>query len=77
MRERLKIISQETLLPVGLVFTLLGGAFATGYFYFEVKAHAKAIEELRAKQDATVLMATDIAVIRVKVENIEKALDKR
>lgn len=77
MRERLKVISQETLLPLGMVLSMLGAAWGAGYFYFEVKAHARAIEELKAKQDVVNMIATDVAVIRVKVERMERVMEAK
>lgn len=74
MRDRLKSITENTLVPLSMVVSLLGAAGFVTYVYFQSDANAKAILELKAKQDAMAGMATDIAVIRVKVENIEQAI---
>lgn len=77
MRESLKAITENTLVPLSMVISLLGGAGFVTYVYFQSDANAKAIIELKAKQDAMAVLSTDIAVIRVKVENIEALLSKK
>lgn len=76
MREKLRSITESTLVPLGVVCVLLTAAFYVGGAYFQQDANAKAIVELKAKQDAMASMATDIAVIRTKVEAIEEKLSE-
>lgn len=72
----MKPITENTTLSIGLMIVILGGAGFVTYTAFQSDANAKAVEKLDAKVEAVIEMKADIAVIRAKVERIEKALEK-
>jgi hypothetical protein len=70
------ILSESTLIPVSLVFSLLGGAGYVTYIAVQTSANAKTLEKLEQKQATVDKMGIDIAVILSKLEAIEKKMDR-
>lgn len=70
----MKTLSENTLIPIGFVIVLIGGGSFITNIYFQTSASAKAIEEIRVKQDSILEIQTDIAVIKKSIEGIEKRL---
>lgn len=46
-----KVLSENTKLPLSFVLILLAGAFSTGIFYFKTEANAEATGKLESRQD--------------------------
>lgn len=68
-------------ISVGLLITI-GGGLVTGTAYFVSISAANDVNrqeiiELKAKMKTQERLAEDIAVIRTKIENIERILNKR
>lgn len=70
----MKSITESTLVPISLVISLLGGSGFITYVYFQTEANAKAILEIQGKQNSLEEIKLDIAVIKEKMEYIEKKL---
>lgn len=70
-------ITENTLVPVSLVLSILGGAGFVTYVYFQTSANAKAIEEIKAKQDAIAMIQTDVAVMKNDIATIKEILDSK
>lgn len=68
-------ITEKTTLSIGLLVTLLGGASYVTYAVFQSNANARDITEIKTRQEALDEIKLDVAVIRAKVESIEKNLE--
>lgn len=67
-------ITEGTLIPISLLFVIVFCCAFVLQTRFETGENSKAIVELKAKQEKFDAALTDIAVIRTKVETIEKAV---
>ena len=47
----MKKITEETLIPLGLVIAMIGGIFWLSSIYFETKTSANDIKDLKAQQE--------------------------
>lgn len=70
-------ITEQTLLPISLIITLVGGITFVSYVAFEGASNAKAIDEIQKKQETIEKIATDVAVIKTKVETIERSIERK
>lgn len=48
----MKVISEQTLIPISLVVTIIGGVVWLTTLWFRSEAHAEIISELKAEQRA-------------------------
>jgi hypothetical protein len=71
-------ITRNTLLPLGLVITLLGAVFWLSQIYSTVQFHSSEIGKIGDKLDRlldqTVKTQSDLEVIKTRVEDIRKPL---
>lgn len=70
-------ITNDTLIPLSLLFSLLGGIMFVSYVAFEGSSNAKAIDDIQKKQETIDKIATDVAVIKTKVETIERSIERK
>lgn len=73
----MKTITENTMISLAVVLTLLGGAGYVGYNASVINASAAQIQELRAKVSLLEEMKTDVAVIRAKLEDIDRKISKK
>lgn len=73
----MKPISENTSISISLLIMILGGAGYVTFTAFQSAANANAIQELRAKQEKIDEIHEDIAVIKTKIEAIEKRLGRK
>lgn len=69
-------ISESTTVSIGVLIALIGGAAYVTFVAFQGTANAVAIQELKASQSHIDEIQTDIAVIKTKLERIEKKFDQ-
>lgn len=69
------IISENTLWTTGMVIIVLGFAAWLTAIWFQGNASAKAIDALQNKQDAVQLIQTDIAVIKVQLQDLNSRFE--
>lgn len=74
MKEHVKALTESTLIPLSLVVGIVSIVWVAGHVSFQAEANAKAIDDLQRRQDSISQIQTDIAVIKTKVEAIEKNL---
>lgn len=73
----MKAITENTTLNVSVLALILGAYGYVASVGASTAANQKDIERIEAKQDAVVKMATDIEVIKVKLELIEQRLPRQ
>lgn len=71
MAEKVKLISESTLIPISLVITLGGGLMWLTTIYNLTSANEKAIQRVETKQD---IYNDNLAIIRDKLSTIEGRL---
>ena len=71
----MKIIDEKTLIPISALAIILGGCAWLTTIYYTGSANAEAIDRIEKKQDDIEKIKTDLAVVREKVENIERKLE--
>lgn len=76
-KSKAAAISEHTKITLGVVIVLLGFASWLTIMFFQGDANAKAIEELKTKQDAISEIQTDIAVIKTQISIINHKLDEQ
>ena len=72
--QKLNKISESTLVPISLIFTIVGGIGYVTFVAFQGSANATAIERIEQKQEDINKIKTDIEIIKIKLENIDNAL---
>lgn len=77
MKEKMRVLSEGTLIPISFLITLLGGSGFVTYLYFQTSANAKTIETLQGRQEISEEMRADIAVIKNDVQTMKVELYKR
>jgi hypothetical protein len=73
MRQKIaRVLSEETLMPLGLVLMILGGVYMGAQSFNQIEANAKSIDKLEEKSDRT-----DEVINRIdrRLSRIEGALD--
>lgn len=70
----MKIINENTALSIGLVVIIAGGIVYITNLAFKIDALAASMTEISEKQKAIDAIQTDIAVIKFKVEQIDKKI---
>lgn len=70
----MRIIRESTAVSISLLIAIIGGAVFIVRASFQGEANASAIQKLESKQTAIEQIQTDIAVIKTKLESIEKSL---
>lgn len=68
----MKMITENTGLSLALVAVLMGGVM----WLSAIHSKASQVDEINEKVNRLVEMQTDIAVIRVKIENIEHRMEQ-
>ena len=71
----MELLSEKTLIPVGLaVVAIGGGSMWLTSLHFETVAVAKEVQVISRKQDVLDGIQTDLAVIKTKLEKIERKM---
>ena len=70
-------IDESTAVSITMVLAILGGVGFVTYVAFQSDATARAVEVLQKKQDNIDLIVTDIAVIKTKLDSIEKHMERK
>lgn len=70
-------ISEKTRVSLSLVIMVVAGLVPFAFVAFQGSGNAKAIDEIKIKQEKIDGIATDIAVIKNKLDNIEQKLQQR
>jgi hypothetical protein len=73
----MKTITENSTISIALLITVIVATLALGRVLFQGEVNAKDIIEVKQKQSTIDLIQMDIAVIKTKVENIEKSLPKK
>lgn len=68
----MKALSESTPITMGLVISLIGAVIAITTISNRTEANSNDIKDMKTKVDSLGQMVTDVAVIRAKVETIEK-----
>jgi hypothetical protein len=67
-------IDEQTTITLSLTLMLIGGVGYVTFVAFQGNANAEAIREINVKQEKIDVIQTDIAVIKAKLEGIERKL---
>jgi hypothetical protein len=67
-------IDEKTTVTIGLLIAVMGGIGYVTFVAFQGNANAQAIKEIQIKQEKIDVIQTDIAVIKTKLDGIEKKL---
>lgn len=68
-------ITENTTVSLAVVLSFLGGVAYVTYVAASEQENGRRLEKLESRQSVIEQMSTDLAVVRTKVEGIEKKLD--
>lgn len=69
------LITENTGVSLGILGTIIGAVVWISFVAANTAANTTSIQGLSQKMDSLAAMQSDVAVIRNKVENIERQLD--
>lgn len=82
MSENIKSITKDTLIPIGLAITLLGGVYYLGYLSANIKQNTDSINELKSTVQSAptqyqfISLQEDVSEVKADVKELKKGLDE-
>lgn len=73
----MRVISEKTVIPISFAILLIGGVAWLTNLAFKVDVSAESLKKIELKQNAIEEIKTDVAVIKSKLDRIDKKLDRR
>lgn len=71
------VLSEKTVIPISFALIIIGGVGWLTNLAFKVDVAAESLKKIELRQNAIEEIKTDVAVIKSKLDRIDKKLDRR
>lgn len=71
------VLSEKTVIPISFALVIIGGVAWLTNLALKVDVAAESLKKIELRQNAIEEIKTDVAVIKSKLDRIDKKIDRR